>query len=88
MPQILESMVSQLRKKGYPQKEAEAISRSQLAKHGDLTKGGKLTSKGAKRNAMGSSGRAKDRAAKASDGTYKPGAYKYNPKNHRATLKK
>ena len=63
----------------------KGLARALLIKRGDMTKGGKLTAKGQKRNAMTAGERAKDRASKASGRPV--GAYKYNARTNRATLK-
>lgn len=78
--------MEQLRAKGMSESKAHAVAHSQMRKSGNITKSGKLTSKGKKRTKMGASGRAKDRAATKAG--KKSGAYKYNPRTNRATLKK
>lgn len=86
MPEILDRLVSQLKKKGMPESKAFAVATSSLQKAGDLKAGTReLTSKGMTRQKMGAAGRAKDRAAKASDG--KAADYKYNQMTNRATKK-
>ena len=86
MPQIMDRLVSQLRRKGLSKSKAYAVATSTLQKSGSLKKGSnKLTSKGKKRQAMGASGRAKDRAASKSGRS--KNAYSYSKKTNRATLK-
>lgn len=63
MPQILESMVKQLKAKGHDKNSAWAIANSQLRKHGDLTASGGLTPQGARRDKLGHAGRVKARDA-------------------------
>lgn len=83
MPKILDRLVKQLEKKGYPTGSAYAIATSTLQKAGDLKKGTQeATKKGIKRGNMTPAERAKDRAAKARGG--KPSDYKYNKVNNTA----
>jgi hypothetical protein len=85
MPNIYDRLVSQMKTKGANNPYAAATAA--LQKTGNLKKGTrKLTEKGKRRSIMGAAGRAKDRAAKGSGRS--PGAYKYNPRTNRATLKK
>lgn len=86
MPAILDRLVRQLRAKGYDNKAAHDIAVSSLQKSGNLKKGGtQATAKGRKRGRMTPGQRAKDRAARRSGRS--TGAYKYNKKTNRATLK-
>ena len=87
MPQIMDRLVSQLKKKGMNRAQAYAVATKTLQKSGSLKKGSnKLTSKGKKRQAMGASGRAKDRAATKSGKS--KSSYVYSKKTNRATLKR
>jgi len=87
MPKILERLKSQLMSKGMPKPQAFAVATSQLQKHGILKKGTQqLTPKGNVRNSMTAGERAKDRASQESG--HAKGAYNYNAKTNRATLKK
>jgi len=86
MQKLYDRLVSQLKAKGMPEKEAYAVASKQLQRAGDLKPGTKeLTSKGKTREAMGAAGRAKDRAAKASG--HKASEFKYNQFTNRARLK-
>jgi hypothetical protein len=86
MPKLYDRLVSQLKAKGMPEKEAYAVAAKQLQKAGDLKPGTQeLTSKGKVRQEMGAAGRAKDRAAKASG--HKASEFKYNQLTNRARLK-
>lgn len=83
---IRKRLVGQLKAKGMPMPEAQAVATSSLQKAGDLRKGStEPTKKGAVRTAMGAAGRARDRAATASGRT--PEEFTYNPRTNRATLK-
>jgi hypothetical protein len=85
---IRSRLIGQLRAKGLPVGEAQAVATKTLQKAGDLKPGStQPTAKGVKRTVMGAAGRAKDRAAKASS-SHKAQDFAYNPKTNRATLKR
>jgi len=65
---------------------SRALAENILKKRGQMTKGGKLTTKGKKRNAKTAAERAKERAAKRSGRPVTD--YKYDVKTNAATLKK
>ena len=87
MQPIRDRLVSQLKDKGLPVGEANAVANKRLQAAGDLKSGSEQpTAKGIKRTEMGAAGRAKDRAAQASG--HKTNDFKYDPGTNRATLRK